>query len=133
MSVWEANILASNTEVMIENPSKYMPARTPKAIGIRNVYKPNTRLRALFLRKSFISISRPARNMMYSRPAVPDRMMLLSRITRLKPCGPITAPAIINPSSGGIFNRLSKRGAARMIPKISINFRIGSVSGNVRA
>ena len=45
------------------NRRTHIPTTVPRIIGMRNVYMPNTRLFVLFLLKSDISISNPARNM----------------------------------------------------------------------
>jgi hypothetical protein len=58
-------------------------------------------------------------------------MMLLSRVIRLKPNGPIIAPAIIKPSKCGIFTRFSKMGANKIMSRITRNFNTGFVSGSV--
>ena len=62
-NVWEANILASKTEVNTLNCRTHIPTTVPRIIGMRNVYMPKARLFVLFLLKSAISISNPARNM----------------------------------------------------------------------
>ncbi len=69
----------------------------PRPMGIKKVYNPNNKLLALFFLNSPKSISKPARNIIYNNPAVPDNIILLSRNKRLNPLGPITAPAIISP------------------------------------
>ena len=57
-------MLDRSTAVSAPYPSRAMLLHTPKAIGITNVRSPNTRPFTLFFRKSSISISSPARNMM---------------------------------------------------------------------
>jgi hypothetical protein len=57
--------------------------------------------------------------------------MLLSRVIRLKPNGPMMAPAIIKPSRWGIFTRFSKMGANNMMSKITRNFNTGLDKGSV--
>ena len=100
-------------------------------MGIKKVYIPKVRLFHLFFLKSPKSISSPAKNIIYSNPAVPERMILLSLNTRLNPLGPITAPAIINPNKWGILNLFSNNGAANIIIRINKNFNTGSVNGKV--
>ena len=58
-------------------------------------------------------------------------MMLLSRRIRLKPCGPMTAPAMMSPSSCGILSLFSNRGVSRMIISMMRNFSTGSAIGRV--
>jgi hypothetical protein len=67
--------------------------------------------------------------MIYNKPAVPDKTILLSLSIKFNPNGPITAPAIIKPNKCGIFNLFSRIGANKMITNININFNIGLVSG----
>ena len=127
--VCEANILASSTEVMSENFSIQIPAAVPSSIGRINPYRPSRLLLPAFLRKSFISISSPDRNMIYNRPAVPERMILLSRVIRLNPYGPMITPASIIPSRGGTFSLSETIGINRMISRMMRNFSTGSARG----
>jgi len=60
-------------------------------------------------------------------------MMLLSRRTRLKPWGPITAPAMMSPNSGGMRILFSNNGAPRMMSRMMRNFSTGSASGSVKS
>jgi hypothetical protein len=129
INVCEANILASKTDVRIEKFKMKIPDITPRHIGIKNVYNPNTKLLVLFFLKSTKSISRPARNIMYNKPAVPDNIILLSRKRRLNPFGPIIAPATMSPSIGGIFSLLNIIGVDKIIISITRNFNIGLVKG----
>tara|TARA_R100000935_G_scaffold37130_1_gene58186 strand:+ start:749 stop:1093 length:345 start_codon:yes stop_codon:yes gene_type:complete len=99
-------------------------------IGIRKVYIPKRKLFELFLLKSAISISRPAKNIIYRSPAVPERMIPLSLNNKLNPFGPMIAPAIIKPRICGILNFPKRIGAARIIIRITRNFRTGLVSGS---
>ncbi|EPR71889.1 hypothetical protein ADIWIN_3087 [Winogradskyella psychrotolerans RS-3] len=129
MSVCDANILANKTDVGNENANTYSPVNVPKIIGIRNVNKPNTKLFLLFFLKSARSISKPARNIIYNSPAVPERIILLSLSIRFIPFGPMTAPAIISPRRWGIFILFRIIGANRIITNINKNFNTGFVSG----
>jgi hypothetical protein len=68
---------------------------------------------------------------MYSRPAVPDKTILLSLSKRLIPIGPIIAPAIMRPRRWGILILLSRIGASRITVRISKNSKTGFLIGNV--
>ena len=103
----------------------------PKINGNKKVYKPKPKLFHLFFLKSPISISKPAKNIIYSKPVVPVTTMLLSRANTLKPCGPITAPAIIKPIKCGTLILFSNSGAAKMIINNIRNFSTGSSIGKL--
>lgn len=75
-------LLASSIDVFKGNLSKYKPAPMPNAIGIVNVYIPNNKLLHLFFLNSPRSISKPARNIIYSKPTWPNNSILLSRAIR---------------------------------------------------
>jgi hypothetical protein len=51
--------------------------------------------------------------MIYIKPTVPKRIIELSRNIKLKPYGPIKAPAIIKPIKCGILILLSSMGAKK--------------------
>jgi len=57
-------MLASKTDVIGENCSIYIPTKVPMVMGIIKPYTPRRLLLTTFFLKSFMSISRPARNMM---------------------------------------------------------------------
>ena len=101
----------------------------PIIIGIEKVYNPNIILFELFFLKSVMLISRPAKNMIYKSPAVPDKIIPLSRNKRFNPLGPTIAPAIINPRMCGIRSLFSRIGAKRISKSIIKNFKTGLVSG----
>ena len=85
INVCEANIDANSNDTVQLSPSRYTLAIVPIAIGIKNVSRPNPTplLRLRF--KWNISISRPAKNIKYSRPTCPNISKLLSRSSKLKP------------------------------------------------
>jgi len=100
-------------------------------MGITKVYRPNNKLLALFFLNSAKSISKPARNIIYNKPAVPDRIILLSLNNTLNPLGPITAPAIISPRIGGILILFNIIGADSIIISITKKVSTGLVKGKV--
>jgi hypothetical protein len=69
---------------------------------------------------------------MYNKPAVPDKIMLLSRIRRLNPFGPIIAPAMISPRIWGILSLFKRIGAASIMISITRNFSTGFSRGSVK-
>ena len=68
---------------------------------------------------------------MYKRPAVPERIIPLSRSIKLNPFGPTTAPAMIRPSKAGIFILFKRMGVKRIMTSIYRNFSTGLVKGRV--
>jgi hypothetical protein len=58
--------------------------------------------------------------------------MLLSLNIRLRPCGPIIAPAKIRPIRWGIRNLLNSIGAIRIINKITANISTGLAKGSLK-
>src|SRR5690606_11283869 len=80
--------------------------------------------------KSFMSISSPERNMMYNSPAVPERMMLLSRARRFSPKGPMMTPEMIIPNKWGSLSLSETIGTIKMTSRMTMNLRTGSVKGN---
>ena len=70
---------------------------------------------------------------MYNKPTVPNRIMLLSLNIKLKPLGPISAPAIIKPIRWGIFNLLRISGANSIINRINEKINTGFFKGRVRS
>src|SRR5690606_10774777 len=114
---------------MGEKSNMWMPAKVPRTMGIKNPARPKkVLLRALPL-KSFMSISSPDRNMMYNSPAVPERMMLLSRAKRFSPKGPMTIPETIIPNKCGSLSFSDMMGTINMTSRMTMNLRTGSVKG----
>ena len=68
MRVCEAYIDAISSDTAQSRCSRYTLASVPIAIGSRKVSKPKQSPRRRFSRRWNISISRPARNIKYSRP-----------------------------------------------------------------
>jgi hypothetical protein len=125
-------ILAKIKDESMVKPNTKCANRTPNISGILKVYNPKVMLFHLFFLKSPMSISNPAKNMMYKSPVVPLTTMLLSLDNTLNPLGPMMAPAMIRPNKCGTFILLSKRGALRIMTKTNRNFRTGSSIGRLR-
>ncbi len=78
-NVWEANMLPINREGIHDSSSVYMTAKVPTTCGTRNVMNPKVMLFRRVRENSYRSISRPERNMMYTSPTWPKRVMALLR------------------------------------------------------
>ena len=102
----------------------------PIVIGTMKVRIPKTILLFLFFLKSFKSISRPAINIMYNKPTVPNRTMLELLNNKLNPWGPTKTPAIINPIIPGNFSFFANKGAERIIISTRAKTSTGSFKGN---
>ena len=100
---------------------------------MKKVKAPNTTLLDRFCLNSCMSISKPAKNMMYCKPTVPNKMILISRAIKFKPFGPIIAPAIIKPIRCGIRNLFKTIGANKMMNSIKENNNTGFLSGKVKS
>jgi Kef-type K+ transport system membrane component KefB len=82
---------------------------------------PNTRLLFLFFLNSLMSSSRPAINIIYSRPMVEKRSMAAFFSIRLSPWGPTSKPESISPMMPGILSLFNKTGEIRMIARMIEN------------
>ena len=100
-------------------------------MGMEKVYIPKTRLLELFFLKSAISISSPAKNIIYGRPTVPKSTILLSLAMKLNPKGPMIIPAMIRPMRCGMDNLFNSKGTNNMINRIRAKIRTGSDNGKV--
>ena len=75
------------------------------------------------------SISKPARNMIYSSPTLPKSSNELSRSKMFRPCSPISMPASTIPMMCGMRSLPIMMGANRMISSTTKNISVGLVMG----
>ena len=76
-----------------------------------------------------ISISKPARNMMYNSPTLPNNSNELSRSNRCSPCSPMSTPASTIPMMCGMRSLPMMMGASRMMSSTTKNISVGLVMG----
>jgi hypothetical protein len=80
-----------------------------------------------------MSTSRPAKNMIYSKPTFPNKVMLASLANTFKPCGPRIKPAKSIPIIPGIRSLPSINGENKVMERIIKKITIGSFSGSERS
>jgi hypothetical protein len=97
------------------------------------VKKPNIKDLCLVFLNSFISSSKPAINIIYSKPIVENKSTAEFFSNQFKPWGPIIIPEIINPIIPGTFIGRNRMGDNKMINNTKEKIRTGLVKGASKA
>jgi hypothetical protein len=76
-----------------------------------------------------MSISSPAKNMIYNKPVFDSSSKLFVDSMMCSECGPIITPARIKPMIPGILKRLNNSGENKMINSVRARIRTGFFNG----
>jgi hypothetical protein len=76
-----------------------------------------------------MSISSPAKNMIYNKPVFESSSKLLVDSIIWRELGPIIIPEIIKPIIPGILNLLNRSGENKIIRRVSARIKTGFFTG----
>lgn len=98
-------------------------------MGIKKVSAPKTKLLFLLLLNSCISISSPARNIMYNNPVLESNSKLLVDSIMWNEWGPIIIPEMMSPIIPGTLKRLNKSGENKIMSSVMARISTGFFKG----